>query len=393
MESRGILRLALNLLAKAIVLGAGWAGGHRSRALRAMVPGAEGDKDREIVLLQERLAELQSQVEILKELHRPTPATRYSLRVRFMIIYHITYFKVPRRRVGQYFGLARSTVYRWLDRIDGRRGQRRRAWNRTPAGLARLVWEVGLANAHGGRVRIANQLRLLGVFVAPSTVRNILSRSKPPPTGEEKPVKRGNPSGRSIRAFHPNHVWSADVTRVLLWGLWPADVLVIIDHFSRKLMLVCPLVGLSSEFICRAFEDAFRLAGPPKHLITDRGFEIKALEDFLKPFRVKQRFGAVGQHGSIAVTERVNRTLKEEWLRRVPLIRGPSHLAALCSGFSLWHNEWRPHMTLQGFRPSDVYSRQMPEVVAKDAKVVPLNIERRHFAETRVTGFRLRDAA
>jgi hypothetical protein len=35
----------------------------------------------------------------------------------------------------------------------------------------------------------------------------------------------------------------------------------------------------------------------------------------------------------------------------------------------------------------------MPEPVASDAKVVPLNIERRRFPETRVTGFRLREAA
>jgi len=106
-----------------------------------------------------------------------------------------------------------------------------------------------------------------------------------------------------------------------------------------------------------------------------------------------QRFGAVSQHGSIAVTERVNRTLKEEWLRRVPLIRGCGHLAGLCAGFALWYNEWRPHMSLRGVRPRDVYGRERPEAVSKSAKVVPLNIERRRFAETRVTGFRLRDAA
>ena len=76
----------------------------------ALVARAEGDKDREIVLLQERLAELQSQVEILRELHRPTPATRYTLGIRFMIIFHISYFDVPRRRVEQTFGIARSTL-------------------------------------------------------------------------------------------------------------------------------------------------------------------------------------------------------------------------------------------------------------------------------------------
>ncbi len=140
-------------------------------------------------------------------------------------------------------------------------------------------------------------------------------------------------------------------------GLWPADVLVVIDQFSRKLVLVRPLA------------------------------------DFLKPFEVKQRFGAVGQQGSIAVTERVNRTLKEEWLGRVPLIRGRSHLTAWCRSFLLWHNDWRPHLTLDGFRPADAYGREMPEVVPREAKVVPLNIERLEFADTRTVGFRLREAA
>jgi len=85
--------------------------------------------------------------------------------------------------------------------------------------------------------------------------------------------------------------------------------------------------------------------------------------------------------------------LKEEWLRRVPLIRGPSHLAALCESFLLWYNTWRPHMTLQGFRPSDLYGRDRPEAVPTGAKVVPLNIERRRFADTRTVGFRLRQVA
>jgi hypothetical protein len=131
-------------------------------------------------------------------------------------------------------------------------------------------------------VRIANQLRVLGIFVAPSTVQNLLNRPTPPPTGEEEPVVGRRLSWRSIPAFCPNHVWSADVTRVLLWGLWPADVLVNIDHFSRKLMLVRPMVSLSSQTICVAFEEALRAVGPPKHLVTDRGFTSGAFADFLK---------------------------------------------------------------------------------------------------------------
>ena len=108
---------------------------------------------------------------------------------------------------------------------------------------------------------------------------------------------------------------------------------------------------------------------------------------------VKHRFGAVGRHGSIAVTERVIRTMKDEWLRRVGLIRGFDHLAALCQRFCCWYNDWRPHATLEGHRPADVYCRDLPESIRRDAKVVPLNIERRLFDGAGVTGFRLRAAA
>jgi transposase InsO family protein len=117
------------------------------------------------------------------------------------------------------------------------------------------------------------------------------------------------------------------------------------------------------------------------------------MRTFLKGFGVLPRYGAVGKHGSIAVTERAIKTLKYEWLCRAPLIRGANHLAELCASFIEWHNEWRPHMTLGGCRPADFYCRETPEPVAADAKVVPLNIEHHRFEQTRVTGFRLRDAA
>ena len=85
--------------------------------------------------------------------------------------------------------------------------------------------------------------------------------------------------------------------------------------------------------------------------------------------------------------------MKQQWLRRVPLVRGAGHLTQLCDSFAEWYNEWRPHMTLGGFRPMDFYCRDVPGPVASDAKVVPLNIERRRFSEASLEGFRLREAA
>lgn len=104
---------------------------------------------------------------------------------------------------------------------------------------------------------------------------------------------------------------------------------------------------------------------------------------------VKQRLGAVGKHGSIAVTERVIRTLKYEWLRRVLVIGGLEHLEILLRDFACYYNSWRPHTTLTGAVPDLIHAGQEWSVPAHTAKAVPAHVERRYFPETRVTGFRL----
>jgi len=42
--------------------------------------------------------------------------------------------------------------------------------------------------------------------------------------------------------------------------------------------------------------------------------------------------------------------------------------------FEVWYNNWRPHMTLDGIRPDDVYYNNKPDRTGRDAKTVPCNI-------------------
>jgi len=77
----------------------------------------------------------------------------------------------------------------------------------------------------------------------------------------------------------------------------------------------------------------------------------------------------------------------------VPVVRGFDHLTALCREFGEWYNEWRPHMTIDGARPDDVFNGDDIQRPSRDAKKVPRNIERRVFRATRVTGYKLKKAA
>ena len=75
------------------------------------------------------------------------------------------------------------------------------------------------------------------------------------------------------------------------------------------------------------------------------------------------------------------------------MIKSFDHLVTLCNEFEDWYNAWRPHMTLDGLRPDDIYYDRKPDKPDRSAKTIPENIEQRLFRETRVTGYRLKDVA
>jgi len=397
-EHLEIVNAAVSLLVKAALLAARFSGRVRRRSLKRLAAMETDAKAREILFLKDRVYELELQVSILqKRLHKKEKKPRYEVRERLLILWHMEAFQIPRREVSRYFGIARSTLYRWLHKIEDQKLCGSPA-NKTPTEIASLVWEITEANLSWGRIRIANQLALLNIFLSASTVRNILQRPRPrnAPAARITPEKtQEEPETRSIPAWYRNHVWSVDTTTVSSWGLWPIHVFVAIDHFSRKVVCSAALEGPNAGWIIEALEQAIRKHGAPKHIISDQAsvFVGDVFAELLKQWNIKPRFGAVGKHGSIAVTERVIKTLKYEWLRCVPLIKGFDHLTLLCTEFESWYNTWRPHMTLEGYRPDDLYYDRKPEKPKRDAKAIPSHIERHVFAETRLTGYRLTNAA
>ncbi len=70
---------------------------------------------------------------------------------------------------------------------------------------------------------------------------------------------------------------------------------------------------------------------------------------------IQPRFGAIGQHGSIAIVERFIQTVKNECTRRllVPFRREAIRRELLL--FVAWYNQHRPHMTLAGRTPDEAY--------------------------------------
>jgi len=76
-------------------------------------------KDKEILFLRDMVDQLKMQVSFLqKGIKKKQKNTRYTLREKLFILWQMETYQIPRRRVTEYFGIARSTLYRWLHKIE-----------------------------------------------------------------------------------------------------------------------------------------------------------------------------------------------------------------------------------------------------------------------------------
>ena len=100
----------------------------------------------------------------------------------------------------------------------------------------------------------------------------------------------------------------------------------------------------------------------PKYIISDNGrqFWCDLFKDWCGRQGLTPRFGAVGQHGSIALIERFILTLKNESLR---IILVPLRMAAFhreLTYFADWFDKSPPHSSLHGKTPHEVYHDVLP---------------------------------
>jgi hypothetical protein len=173
------------------------------------------------------------------------------------------------------------------------------------------------------------------------------------------------------RIFHSRDAaaavaWAISLSRLVLagepWWLamgfgtvqyWAA---VVIDHFSRRAM-GCAVFNKepNSEhvrsFLGRIMHQA---QAKPKYLICDKGrqFWCRGFKDWCRRKGVRPRFGAVGQHGSIAVVERFIQTVKVECTRRLLVSLRARTFRKELQWFAVWYNQHRPHTTLGGRTPA-----------------------------------------
>jgi transposase InsO family protein len=102
--------------------------------------------------------------------------------------------------------------------------------------------------------------------------------------------------------------------------------------------------------------------GFPRHFISDQGSQFKShlFQDVVKSLRIRPRFGAVGESGSIALIERFWRTIKAAaGFSALPVLvrEDLERRLELALAHYAYH---RPHQGLHGATPAEIFFNERP---------------------------------
>ena len=274
------------------------------------------------------------------------------------------------------FHVTAATIASWIKRIDDEGPnalvQLREPVNRFPDFVRYIIQRLKTLCPSMGKVKIAEMLARAGLHLGVTTVGRIL---KEKPAATPKAARKAKTTGRVVTSKYPNHVWLVDLTVVPtgagLWCSWLPFALpqrwpfchwvaVVMDHASRRAMGVGVFANRPScRDVCVILGRAVRRAGAiPKYIVCDRDsiFDCDAFRRWVKRRGIQPpRYGAIGQHGSVAVIERFILTLKNECSRRILVPLRRDAVRRELQLFVDWYNEARPHMTLGGKTPNEVY--------------------------------------
>jgi transposase InsO family protein len=321
------------------------------------------------------LAQAREEADIVRaRLERLEPKRRrhYSPRQRFLILLFMKTYVMSVAETARRFLVSAQTVARWMKEASFHPGAETvgslidpvppvRRYDDVTRNLIQHMDTMGFL----GNDTIGHTLARAGWRVSSRTVGRVR---------KEKRIPDPEPrlTTRTVQARRPNHVWMSDLTEIpSLFRIFSFKLAVVFDVFARmplaaKVFLAEP----RADAITALVQQAIRSNGAPRHFVSDQGsqFTAEVFRSTLKTLSIRQRFGAIGKTGSIAIVERFWRTLKETLgLRfRKPLTRADLE-RRLKTGL-LHYAYLRPHQAHRGATPAEVYFGIRP---AHDSAVPP----------------------
>ena len=318
--------------------------------------------------LEARLAALREENDILRQRlarERPRRRRHYSPPLRFRIVRLLRSEVLSLTEAAGRFLVSPQTIARWLREATAHPERDTvgsliqpvpplRRYADVVRHLVQHLDSLGL----GGKDTIAATLARAAWSLSPRSVGRIRKEAPVlPPRPEPPPV----PLGRVVSARYPNHVWMADLTEIPgPFRLFSLRLAAVLDVFSRfPLAVEVFQAEPTTEDLANLVERAAAIHGRPRHFVSDQGTQFTALafRESLRRLGTRQRFGAVGKTGSIAIIERLWLTLKSLLGLAAWHPLSAVDLRERLGPVLVYYAYVRPHQGLGGAVPAERYYR------------------------------------
>lgn len=163
---------------------------------------------------------------------------------------------------------------------------------------------------------------------------------------------------RDVTVDRPNQVWAADITFIPMRRGF-MYLVAVMDWYSRKVLSWRISNSLDSEFCIDAVKEAIHKHGKPEIFNTDQGsqFTSGAFTGLLNSKGIRISMDGKGRYQDNIFIERLWWTVKYQYLYLHAFDNGLDLRRGLGQWFEFYNQE-RPHQSLGGLSPDEIYFKE-----------------------------------
>ena len=233
--------------------------------------------------------------------------------------------------------------------------------------LMRRIDELHLEHPFAGARMLRDMLRRGGHEIGRKHVATLMKRMgiealyRKPATSKPHPAHSVYPYLlRDLRIDRPNQVWALDITYIPMARGF-VYLTAVLDWASRKVLAHRVSITMHSDFCVEALQEAMIRYGRPEIVNTDQGsqFTGEAFTRVLKDAGIAISMDGKGAWRDNVFVERLWRSVKYEevYLKAYDSV---SQARQSIARYFAFYNAQRPHSSLDGTTPDEVYFNNMP---------------------------------